>query len=211
MPKSEILIIDDSPNNDIPNIIAKSNLSNIDVFSRDEKSGRGSAVLLGLHTINLTSKSFVVEMDADFSHSPDEIPGLLKKAINDGADMVIASRYLNASSITNWPIARRIFSKISNLVAKSVLRIPVSDYTNGFRVYNEKAVSHINDNCGQIGGGFIALSEILFRVHQGGFVISEVPSRFVNRTRGESSVTRNEVISAVFGLWKLFLIKARNR
>ncbi len=87
--------------------------------------------------------------------------------LNNNCDLLIASRYLPDSKINNWSIQRRIFSKLANLLAKFFLRIKVSDYTNsGFRIYSRAAVKTIINDCGNIGDGFIVLSEILLKIHQ---------------------------------------------
>ena len=120
---------------------------------------------------------------------------------------MIASRYLKKSKIINWPINRKIFSKISNLLAKFLLRIPVSDYTNGFRIYSKKATEIIVKKCGKIGDGFIILSEILMELHLHKLKIGETSTTFVNRKRGESSVNVNLIYKSFIGLIKIYLKK----
>ena len=93
------------------------------------------------------------------------------------------------------------------MLAQIVLRIDVSDYTNGFRIYSNKAIKLILSKCGQIGDGFIILSEILLVIDINGLKISEVNSKFVNRLRGESSVNLKLIYQSFFGLFKLFFIK----
>ena len=121
--------------------------------------------------------------------------------------LLIASRYLKKSKITNWNVFRKILSFLSNKLASFLLQINVSDYTNGFRIYSPRAVKLITKKCGNIGDGFIVLSEILLAIQSSGYKILEVPSTFVNRKRGESSVNFSLVFKSLIGLFKLFLIK----
>ena len=100
-----------------------------------------------------------------------------------------------------------VFSKLANLLAKFFLRIKVSDYTNGFRIYSRAAVKTIINDCGNIGDGFIVLSEILLKIHQSKLKIMEINSIFTNRVRGESTVNFSLILQSFFGLIKLFLIK----
>ena len=120
---------------------------------------------------------------------------------------MIASRYLPKSRIVNWPLSRKIFSKLSNILAKAILNIDVKDYTNGFRIYSKKATYLITKKCGKIGDGFIVLSEILLILNINKFKIHEVSTVFVNRKRGESSVNLRLILQSFIGLIKLFLIK----
>ena len=102
---------------------------------------------------------------------------------------------------------RRVFSFIANLLARILLRVPVSDYTNGYRIYSISAANHIAYNCGKIGDGFIILSEILLSLHLNKFKINEIKSIFKNRIRGESSVSFKEITKSMIGLLKLFFLK----
>ena len=148
-------------------------------------------------------------MDADFSHDPKEILRNLKFFKDNKLDLLIASRYMKKSKIINWNIIRKIFSRLSNILAKFLLRIKVTDYTNGFRFYSVRSAKKIIKDCGRIGDGFIVLSEILMVINSNNFKIDEIESVFVNRNRGESSVNLKLVIYSFLGLLKLFLIKIK--
>ncbi len=202
-----VIIVDDSIDDQCVTKIKKMKRNGVNIIYRQEKGGRGSAVLEGI-TFHLENKKldYILEMDADFSHPPEQIPEILKKAYQDNADMVIASRYLNGSKIVNWPLKRRLFSAFSNKVARFMLRVPVSDYTNGYRLYSRKAADEIVRSCGSAGKGFIALSEILVNLYYRNYTITELPTTFVNRVRGESSLSFQEIMNAVKGLFKIFLM-----
>ena len=210
VPNCKILIIDDTKNSSINKIFKKS--SKIRFIVRKNKKGRGSAVLFGLKKAMQNSNNQIfVEMDADFSHKPSELKRNIKFFLKNNCDLLIASRYLQTSKINNWSIQRRIFSKLANLFARFFLRIKISDYTNGFRIYSRRAVKTIIKDCGKIGDGFIVLSEILLKIHQSKLKIMEINSIFTNRVRGESSVNLILILQSFFGLIKLFLIKKTER
>jgi len=205
LPKCTIYIIDDTKQK---NYFLKFNNKRIKYFLRKNKSGRGSAVLFGFKKA-LQAKKFnvFIEMDADFSHNPKELKKNLFYFKKKKLDLLISSRYLAKSKIINWTVFRRILSFLSNKLANFLLQINVSDYTNGFRIYSSRSIKLITKKCGNIGDGFIVLSEILLIIKSNGYKISEVPSVFVNRKRGESSVNLSLVFKSLIGLFRLFFIK----
>lgn len=204
-----IIIVDDSNNNDTQKILIKNKIKNIKYFNRGKKSGRGSAVLFGLKKLIKSKKKIncLIEMDADLSHSPTELRRNINYFYKNSLDLLIGSRYLKESSIINWPVSRKILSKLSNILARVLLGVPVKDYTNGYRFYSLKAAKKIISKCNRTGGGFIILSEIILVLWKSGFRISEIKTIFRNRTRGESSVNLNLIAQSLTGLFKLYLIK----
>ena len=208
LPKATILIVDDSKNKKIEKIIVKKKLK-AKYFHRTNGSGRGSAVLYGLKKAIKLKKNFFIEMDADFSHNPNELKRNINIFKRKKLDLLIASRYLDKSKISNWSISRRIFSKLANFLARNLLQIPVKDFTNGFRIYSKKSVEIILSNCGKIGDGFIILSEFLLALNINKLRIGETNTIFVNRIRGESSVNFKLIVNSFIGLIKLFIIKKR--
>ena len=207
--KCTIFIVDDTKKDDIGKLIINKNIK-VKYFHRKKKSGRGSAIIYGLKKAFKDKKNKIfIEMDADFSHNPKE----LKKNINTfkkkNLDLLIASRYLKDSEIINWGLSRRIFSRMSNFLARNVLKISLHDFTNGFRIYSLRAVKKITSRCGNIGDGFIILSEIIVVLKNNLYKIDEIKTKFVNRTRGQSSVNLKLIILSFAGLLKLFFIKSR--
>tara|TARA_Y200000002_G_scaffold297997_1_gene252684 strand:- start:3250 stop:3972 length:723 start_codon:yes stop_codon:yes gene_type:complete len=202
----KIVIVDDSPDEEIRDEI--NDLKDINYIYRGKKLGRGSAVIEGL---NFAQKNFdseiFIEMDADLSHDPKELKENLRLFKENNCDLLIASRYLKKSKIVNWSILRKIFSFLANSLARFLLKIPISDYTNGYRIYSKNAVRHIRKNCGNIGDGFIILSEILVELYYNNFQIRETSSKFINRSRGESSVNLNEIVNSFIGLIKIYKLK----
>jgi len=115
------------------------------------------------------------------------------------------SRYLKGSKIINWPLRRRIFSFLSNKLAYFLLRIKVSDYTMGYRIYSKNAVKHVVKNCGKVGGGFIVLSEILAELNYANFKIKDTKTTFINREKGSSSVNIKLIYQSLIGIFKIYI------
>ena len=203
-----IILVDDSPDNRMENIIKKYN--NLKYIYRGEKLGRGSAVLDGMREAAKNNNlQIIVEMDADLSHDPMELTKNLIFFKEQKCDLLISSRYMNQSKIINWSIQRKIFSFFANKLAKFLLKVPITDYTNGYRIYSKEAVNHITKRCGNIGDGFIILSEILVELYYNNFKVLETHTIFKNRVRGESSVNMKEIVNSLFGLIKIFKLKKK--
>jgi len=201
---SLIIIVDDSHHKKTWHLIRKKKLR-VNYIYRGKKLGRGSAVIFGLKKLIKNKKIKVfVEMDADFSHNPAELPRNINFFRKKSLDLLIGSRYLKKSKIINWSLKRRVFSILANYLARNLLKIPVYDFTNGYRVYSKRAVKKIIKNCGKIDGGFIVLSEILLELHINNFKIKEIESIFVDRKRGESSISLKLILVSLYGLIKLY-------
>ena len=210
VPHAYICIVDDSKKKNVGRILKKNNLHKVIYFHRKNKKGRGSAVIYGFKKLfNKNLDQIFIEMDADFSHKPSELKKNIRLFKKNKSDLLIASRYLKKSKILNWSISRRILSKLSNILAKTILKVNISDYTNGFRIYSNNSINLIIKKCGRIGDGFIVLSEILMVIHVNNLIINETHSIFKNRVRGESSVNIKLIFHSLIGLLKLFLIKKK--
>ena len=203
-----IIIVDDSPDDGMKEILKKYN--NLKYIYRGKKLGRGSAVLHGMKDV-IKNNNFhmIIEMDADLSHDPSELEKNLILFKKNNCDLLISSRYKHQSKIINWSFQRKIFSFFANKLAKFLLKVPITDYTNGYRIYSKKAVYHITQKCGNIGDGFIILSEILVELYYNNFKVLETDTIFKNRVRGESSVNLKEIINSLFGLIKIFKLKKK--
>ena len=204
----DIIIVDDTP---IPlNFMGiKFDKKKLTYIHRAKKSGRGSAVIHGLKIALKKKYDIFIEMDADFSHNPNELENKIRFFNKDSLDMLISSRYMKKSKILNWPIQRTILSNLSNFLTRILLQVPISDYTNGYRLYSKRSVKVIVSKCGKIGDGFIILSEILLRIYYKKYKISEIKTIFVNRKRGESSVSLSLIIESLLGLFKLYIISLK--
>lgn len=209
-PNSKIFIIDDTKNYNLNDYFKKN--KKITYIYRKNKKGRGSAVIEGFKkAFSIKKIKIFVEMDADFSHKPEELKNNIIKFKKMNLDLLIASRYLKNSKIYNWSIQRRVFSFLANFLAKILLNVGVSDYTNGYRIYSRRALKVVISKCGKIGDGFIVLSEFLLQLKLHNFKISETSSIFINRTRGESSVNLRLILQSLFGLLKLYLVKLNSK
>ena len=207
-----IVVVDDSENFKTNELFKNIKNKKILYFHRKKKLGRGSAVIFGFKKI-IKKKNIecFIEMDADFSHNPAELKKNIKIFFKKNLDLLIGSRYLAGSKIINWPISRKILSKLSNMLARFLLGAPVNDYTNGYRFYSKRAVKTVISKCNKLGGGFIILSEIILVLFKKKYKISEIESIFKNRVRGESSVNLRLVFQSLIGLLKLYLLKISNK
>ena len=201
-----IIIIDDSTNDNIKKKI--SSKKDIQYVKRQSRLGRGSAVLYGLKTLLKNKEiNLFIEIDTDLSSHPNELPNNIRYFLDNKLDLLVSSRYLEGSEIINWPLRRRLFSFLANKLAKFLLKVPVSDYTMGFRIYSNKAANHVVNNCGKIGSGFILLSEILVELYINNFKIWDIKTKMVNRVKGKSSVNLKLMLESLFGLIKLYINK----
>ena len=208
LPKTIIYIIDDTKDENLKKYFKS---KKIKYFLRKNQKGRGSAVLYGLKkSLKNTSSKIFIEMDADFSHDPKELKSKILFFRKRNLDLLISSRYLKKSKIINWSLQRLLFSKLSNILARYLLNVGVTDYTNGYRIYSRRSVKLITKKCGKIGDGFIVLSEILLMIKLNNFKIHELPTIFINRKRGQSSVNFKLIIQSLVGLIKLYFIKINN-
>jgi dolichol-phosphate mannosyltransferase len=197
----DVLVVDDGKDN-AADIIREmqSRHSNLFLIKREGKGGRGSAVLEGIKFGLARDYRFLVEMDADFSHDPWELPRLLEVATEE--NVVIGSRYVAGSKIENWPLKRRIFSRFSNFYTNAVFGIGIHDYTNGYRVYGRNAIEKL-DMSRIKATGYIVLSEISYQLFKKGVPFVERPIRFVNRARGGSNLTLKEIKEAFAAVWRI--------
>ena len=161
--------------------------------------------------LNEKNINLVVEMDTDLSSHPKELKKNTKIFLKNKLDLLVMSRYKKGSKIINWPLRRRIFSFLSNKLAQFLLRINVTDYTMGYRIYSRRAAKHAVNNCGKVGTGFIVLSEILAELNSKKFNIEDVPTVFTNREKGKSSVGIKLVYDSLVGLFKIYFIQQKNK
>ncbi len=197
----DVLIVDDGSDgtDELIREMQRGN-SRLYLIKREGKGGRGSAVNEGLQWGLKKNYDYLVEMDADISHDPEELPKLLERAAPD--TVVIGSRYARGSQIISWPLKRRVFSKLANVYASLVLGLGIHDYTNGFRVYPRALIARMDFEKTR-SRGFIALSEIAYELAGLGAKFVEVPIRFVNRKRGASSFSLKEIKESFLSVLKI--------
>ncbi|MBI2613556.1 MAG: glycosyltransferase [Candidatus Levybacteria bacterium] len=208
LPDAKIIVVDDSKienNLKLKRLLkSDSQLKNkVILISRFKKMGRGSAIITGFREMFKNKQiKYFFEMDADMAHDPEDFSKFLGTIKSKEADLVIGSRYLEESKIIKWPLKRLILSKIINSFINIWLGLKISDYTNGFRLYNRKSVEFLT-KIKLREKGFIALSEIAFRLKKNGFKIAEVPINFTDRTYGKSSAGVKEFVSALLGIIRI--------
>jgi dolichol-phosphate mannosyltransferase len=210
--KLDVLVVDDgSPDGTAEIVRAKSEGTGgrLKVLKRSGKGGRGSAVLEGFRIGMKDGYDLLFEMDADFSHNPEEIPSFLKK-MQEGYDMTLGSRYLPESKIYDWGWKRTFFSKWANVYARFVLGIPITDYTNGYRCYTRRALEALDMESIEA-KGYVVLSEVAYQLHLKGMKIGEVPTIFVNRRRGISNLSSHEIKEAFLSVLRIRFKRAYRR
>ena len=205
-PDIQILIVDDNSPDGTGDIVEKLMARNtsIHLIRRPGKMGLGTAYVEGFRYAISHSFDYIFEMDADFSHNPDEIPRFLEKI--SLCDLVLGSRYTNGVRVVNWPIRRLILSYAANVYTRVITGMPVKDATGGFKCFRREVLESINlDNVHS--NGYAFQIEINFKVWSKGFRVCEHPIIFVDRHSGVSKMSRKIVYEAVFMVWKLKLQK----
>lgn len=205
VPEADILVVDDgSPDGTarVARELGTEHGGRVDVLERSTKSGRGGAVLAGLKQ-GLQARGYegYLEIDADLSHQPEELPRFLEAAAG-GADMVVGSRYLEGARIEGWSWKRRAWSRMSNRLIRAALGVPLSDFTNGYRLYSPRAVAHLAA-APLRETGYITLSEWAYALHIAGMRLAEVPTVFINRRYGTSNMSLAEAMNAFRGLIRM--------
>lgn len=198
----EMLVIDDNSPDGTATIIKQLMETNprLHLIERPGKMGLGTAYVEGFKYALKHSFEFIIEMDADFSHDPNEIPNLLKKAEN--YDLVLGSRYVDGIRILNWPIGRLILSYGASLYTRIITGLPIKDTTGGFKCFRRKVLESIDLNKIK-SNGYAFQIEMNFKAWKKGFRIVEHPIIFADRTHGSSKMSKKIVIEAIFLVWKL--------
>ncbi len=200
----DILIIDDGSPDGTANIVKglqQEFPERLFMIERAGKQGLGTAYITGFKWSVSKGYDYTFEMDADFSHNPDDLPRLYQ-ACKDGADLAIGSRYCDGISVINWPIGRIIMSYYASVYVRTVLGMPVYDCTAGFKCYSNKVLKTIDlDNVEMKGYGFQI--EMKYSTYKLGFKITEVPIIFVNRKAGTSKMSGSIFGEAFWGVLKL--------
>jgi dolichol-phosphate mannosyltransferase len=209
-PNLEILVVDDGSPDGTAGLVRDmmSGDQRIHLLERPRKMGLGTAYVAGFKFAIQHSYDCVFEMDADFSHSPKEIPNFLQKIVD--YDLVIGSRYTNGVRVLNWPMRRLLLSYSANAYTRLITGLPLHDATGGFKCYRRSALEAIDlDKIKS--NGYAFQIEMSYKVWKKGLKIVEIPIIFLDRRSGVSKMSRNIVYEAVFMLWKLRFRSIFNR
>ncbi len=195
----DILVVDDGSPDKTVEIIKSLDFSKIKVLQRDQKNGLGPAYLAGFTEGLKSDYQYFVEMDADLSHQPEELPTLLDEAGED--KFVIGTRWMPGGSVVNWPKKRQFISKMGTKYAAFALNLPFRDLTSGYRVIPRSFLESIEfTEIETRGYGFQV--EMAIKANRNGFKIIEVPIKFVERENGHSKMS----LAIVWEAWKMVSI-----
>jgi dolichol-phosphate mannosyltransferase len=196
-PTTDVLVVDDNSPDGTGRLAEEvgTEVGGVEVLHRPGKDGLGSAYREGFARVLAAGYDVVVSMDADFSHDPQRIPEFLA-AVDDGADLVIGSRYVTGGGTTDWPIRRQLLSKWGNAYTRSILGVTARDCTSGYRAYRASALAAI-DPTSTSAEGYAFLTELVRRLTTRGAVIVERPIIFRDRTRGKSKMSGRIIVESM--------------
>ena len=212
VPGADLLVVDDNSPDGTGEVADKlaAEDSHVHVLHRERKAGLGAAYIAGFHWALDQGYGVVVEMDADGSHLPEELPRLLDALA--GADLVIGSRYVPGGTVVNWPKRREMLSRGGNTYARLMLGIKLKDATGGYRAYRASTLRKIALDEVE-SQGYCFQIDLAMRAIQAGLKVTEVPITFVERVHGTSKMSRAVVAEALWRVtvWGLTGRSRRNR
>ena len=196
-PDVDILVVDDNSPDGTAKAVERISTSEdrVHLMTRQSKGGLGTAYVAGFRYAIDNGYDYVMEMDADLSHEPNEIPSFQQALLNH-ADVAVGSRYAHGVSVLNWPIKRLLLSYGGNICARVVTGVPVNDMTSGFKAFKVPVLKSIDLNSIR-SNGYAFQVEMNVRAYRRGFRIVEVPIVFTERRIGASKMSRKIVIEGV--------------
>lgn len=197
-----ILIVDDgSPDGTADYVKEQMKINDrIHILEREKKMGLGTAYIAGFKYALQNNYDFIFEMDADFSHNPNELKNFLT-AIKDN-DLVLGSRYINGVRVVNWPMTRLLLSFFASVYTRIITGLPVRDATGGFKCFRRKVLEAIDLDKVK-SNGYSFQIEMTFKAYCKGFKIKEIPITFIDREKGHSKMSKKIVREAITMVWKL--------
>ena len=201
----DILIVDDgSPDGtaDIVKKIQKTYSKNLHIVERTGKLGLGTAYIYGFKWALKNNYDYIFEMDADFSHDPDDLIRLYKACHEEKGDVAIGSRYIKGVNIVNWPMSRLLMSFFASKYVKIITGMPIQDSTAGFKCYKRSVLEKINLEKIQF-VGYAFQIEMKFTAWKYGFNVVEVPVIFTDRQEGASKMSGGIFFEAFFGVMQM--------
>jgi dolichol-phosphate mannosyltransferase len=207
----DVLVVDDGSPDGTGAIVdgIKATNPRVEVIHRARKMGLGTAYIAGFKWALAREYAFVFEMDADFSHDPAHLPQFLEAL--EGTDLVLGSRYRNGRvTVVNWPVGRLLLSYAANVYARVITGLQLFDSTGGFKCFRREVLEAIPLDAVK-SSGYAFQIEMNFRAWKKGFRIVEIPIVFVDRSEGESKMSKKIVREAVWMVWRLRWWSIRGR
>ena len=197
-----VLVVDDNSPDGTATVVEenfKTYLQKLFLLKRAEKTGLGTAYIAGFKWALQHGYDYIFEMDADFSHNPNDLIRLFNACHKEGNDVAIGSRYVKGVNVVNWPMSRVLMSWLASKYVRFVMGIDIYDTTAGFICYRRHVLEKINlDNIRFVGYAFQI--EMKFKAYLSKFKIKEVPVIFTDRTKGESKMSSGIISEAIFGV-----------
>jgi len=199
-----VLIVDDNSPDGTAAFVENEMKNNdrIHLLKRSSKQGLGTAYIAGFKYALENGFDLIFEMDADFSHDPNEIPKFLEEIKN--SDLVLGSRYITGVNVINWPMRRLLLSWFANLYTRAITGMSVHDATGGYKCFRKEVLQAI-DLDKVTSNGYAFQIEMTFKAWKKGFRVKEIPIIFVDRVKGKSKMSKKIVREAVTMVWKLRL------
>jgi len=201
-PKVDVLVVDDNSPDKTGNLVKKlmKTEKRVNLLAREKKEGLGTAYVAGFKYALERDYERIIEMDADLSHDPAEIPNFIEASKK--ADVVVGSRYLNGANVVHWPIRRLILSYSANIYSRIITGVPLHDTTSGFKCFRREVLEAVDLDAVHSGGYAFQL-EMNFRAYCKGFKLSEIPIIFTDRTLGRSKMNFSIMLEAAKVVWQL--------
>jgi dolichol-phosphate mannosyltransferase len=203
--KVDILVIDDASPDGTAQIVRDQKVmypGRVHLLVREGKQGLGTAYIAGFKFALSQRYEYVIEMDADFSHDPNDVPRLIHEVRIGAADLVIGSRYCEGISIINWPLSRLILSYCANIYARTITRMPIFDTTAGFKCIHRSVIENISLYRVK-SNGYAFQIELHFRAWKAGFKLKEISIIFRERSEGVSKMSKKIMREAIWRVWAL--------
>jgi len=206
-PAVSVLVVDDASSDGTQGLVreaAARHPGRVDLLERPGKLGLGTAYLAGFRRALEQGFELLCEMDADLSHQPSDLPALIDAVASGRADLAVGSRYLDGVRVINWPLSRLFLSYGAGIYTRLITGIPVRDVTSGFKCFHRRVLEgiplyRVKSN------GYSFQIEMSYRAWKAGFRIVEVPIVFIERSEGQSKMSRAIVREAAWKVWELRL------
>lgn len=204
-----ILIVDDnSPDGTAIKVeeLQQQYMTQLHILKRKGKQGLGTAYIAGFDWALQRDYQYIIEMDADFSHNPDDLIRLYAACHDDQAALAIGSRYCSGGKVKNWPLMRVLMSYFASIYVRIILLINIKDTTAGFKCYSRRALEAVNYSIIPFKGYAFQIC-MKYGVHKHGLKILEVPITFIDRQYGDSKMSTSIFKEAFLGVWKMRRMK----